>query len=183
MRPLKIIFVIFLLASFIAFSSSVAQATPSTQALYWEYDLGGGLWKYDYTLYNTSDPVADAGYDLFDFFLNFPLVALSNILSPPDWDAVSDSSSFIDWFSLLLGEPPLGADIAPGSSLDDFSFTSNTQLASLSFDVLLTNPIDPENPVLYSGNTTPIPEPATIILLSSGLAGLGYLKRRRFFNS
>lgn len=174
----KILFLSIIFAMF--FTSGIVHAIPLSQALYWEYDLGGSQWRYDYILYNTSDPIVDAGYDIYWFTLNFdPAVNLSNILSPPDWDVISDSSSFIDWMSLIPGEPPTGVDIAPGSSLNNFSFISDTQLASLSFDVYLTNPDPFGDPVLYSGETAPIPEPGTLLLVASGLAGIGYFGRKR----
>lgn len=165
------------MAAILCLASGIASAIPSAEALYGEHNLGGGLWKYDYTLYNTSGPIADAGYDIYWFTLNFdPPVTLSDILFPLDWDFISDNSSFIDWNSLLPGEPPIGADIPPGNLLDDFSFTSNTQLASLDFDVYLTNPVG--DPVLYSGKTAPIPEPSTLILLGSVLGGMALLRKR-----
>jgi len=154
-------------------------ASPSAQAIYSE-SFSGGLWKYDYILYNTSDPIADAEYNLSDFALYIDgSVMLSTIVSPNDWDFNSDLSSFISWMSLSLG-----ADIAPGTSLSGFSFESDTQLFSSLFDVYLTDPKDLGNPFLYNSSTLitpPIPEPATLLLIGSGLAGLGYLRGRRFF--
>jgi hypothetical protein len=163
-----------------------AWAAPSSTALYSESNLGGGLWKYEYTLLNTSDPLANTGYDIYDFFLKFDSpVILTNIGSPAAWDLISDASSFIDWFSTMPGEPPVGADISPSGSLTAFSFEASTRLASLPFDVLFTNPADPANPLSVSGRTTTtaIPEPATLFLLVNGLIGLGYLKRRRITNN
>lgn len=189
MRPvlLKTLLILFFMAGILGFTGGTGWAIPSSQSLYQEYDLGGGLWRYDYTLYNTSDPVENTGYNLYDFFLYFDsTVTLSVILSPADWDFNSNESppasgnyhDFIDWFSTLPGEPPTGADIAPGGFLGGFSLTSDTRLASLSYDVFLTNPDPTLDPVLYSGNTASVPEPSTVLLIGSGLIGLAGLRRR-----
>lgn len=183
MKALKTICISIFMALVLSFFSNTAWATTSAQALYLESDLGGGLWKYDYILYNTSDP----GYDIYDFTLYFdPAVTITNILLPSDWGFISNEAppasgryhNFIDWMSLLPGEPIAGADIAPGTSLNGFSFTSDVRLASLSFDVYLTDPNPPYDPNLYSGNTASVPEPSTILLLGSGLAGLVGLRKR-----
>jgi hypothetical protein len=183
MKPLmslKIFSIFFLAAVFFGFSNGISWATPSSQALFTEFDLGGGLWRYDYTVYNTSDPLSYAGYDIFDFTLYLaPTVTFTNILSPPDWFSFSGSGdpsiplpSFIEWIL------DFGAEITPGGSLSGFSFQVSYQSGDLPFDVYLTNPIG--DPVLYSGNTAPIPEPGSLLLLSSGLVGLGYFRGRKF---
>lgn len=157
-----------------------AWAVHSSSVLYSESNLGGGLWEYDYTIMNDSDPFTDAGYNVYDLFLSFgtPLI-LTNILSPPGWDQISDASSFIDWFSTNPGEPPSGTDIPPATSLSGFSFVSNTRLASLPFDVLLSNPDDPMNSVPISGTTTStVPLPSTIYLLTAGIIGIVSLRKR-----
>ena len=83
MKLLGTLYIILIGALFIVFSGGIVSATPSSNALFWESDLGGGLWKYDYTLYNTSNSITDEGYDLYDFALYFdPTVTLSNVLFP-----------------------------------------------------------------------------------------------------
>jgi hypothetical protein len=165
------------------FLTPKAQAIPSVLATYEEINLGGGLWEYDYTLTNTSDPVADAGFNVYDFTLNFnPSATLTSMTGPSNWDIFSDSSSFIYWFSLIPGARPIGSDIAPGAALSGFNFTSDARLASLTFDVTITNPSNPEYPVVISDvsspETTAVPEPATVLLLGSGLVSLGFIKRK-----
>ena len=164
-------------------SGGVVWATPSSQALYSWTDLGGGQWRYDFTLYNTSDPISEAGYDLYDFYLSFdPMVTVAkvpDIGSPPDWDFFSDYSSFIQWTSSLPGEPPTGSDIPPGGSLGGFTFISDRLLSPPYFDTYITNPITPWDPVSFSGYATPllVPEPCTLLLICSGLIGLVGFRR------
>lgn len=150
-------------------------AIPSADLLYNETDLGGGWWQYDYTVYNTSDPVGDAGFDLYDVFISFDSSATYVPLSlPGGWDGF-DGMGFAEWFSLNPGAPPVGTDIDPGGFLGGFSFQIDYEAGNLSFDVYLTNPLDPINPVLYSETTAPatlpapVPEPETIALLGIGL--------------
>ena len=50
------------------FLSGAAYAIPSAEFTYIETDIGGGIWQYDYTLFNTSDPIGDAGFDLYEVF-------------------------------------------------------------------------------------------------------------------
>lgn len=181
MRPLKIIYVILVLASFITFSSNIAQATPSAQPLYYEFDLGGGLWRYDYTLYNTSDPIADAGFDLFDFFLTFdPTRSLTMITLPTGWEIIA-GAGLADIFSANPGPSPIGTDIAPGESLSGFSFAFNYRAGDLPFETLFVNPLG--DPASYAGTTAPVPEPSTLLLLGSGVGAITYLRGKKVFKS
>jgi hypothetical protein len=68
---------------------------------------------------------------------------------------------------LTLGTSPLLASITPGDLTEGFP------LATGGFaDV-----------VFVDGSVSPVPEPATIMLLASGLAGLGVFGRKKFRNS
>jgi hypothetical protein len=116
-------FVFFLVMAFPLLLSPKVYAIPSAMANYVGVDLGGGFWEYDYTSTNTSNPLANAGCDVYDFspFID-PGFILSDITNPANWDQFSDSSSFITWFSLIPGEPPSGSDIVPGTFLSGFNF-------------------------------------------------------------
>jgi hypothetical protein len=180
MKAFNMIFVAILVAAhFFLLTAGNSWAITSSEALFAEVDIGGGLWRYHYTLYNTSDPVTDVGYDVYDFFLKIdPTATITDVVSPAGWDQINDSSSFIEWFSTLPGEPPTGSDIVPGASLGGFDFSSDTRLSSLYFESIITNPIDPSTPVVSAGNTSSVPEPSIVLLLTVGAFVLVSFKRK-----
>lgn len=79
LKTLPFLFVVVFLCSYAGSSSAV----PSANFLYTETSLGGGLWQYDYTLFNTSDPILDAGFDVFDVTIDFNPAAAFTLLSLP----------------------------------------------------------------------------------------------------
>ncbi|MBI4686970.1 MAG: PEP-CTERM sorting domain-containing protein [Nitrospirae bacterium] len=126
---------------------------------------------------------ADAGADLYDVTLYFNPLASFNVVSlPSGWDWTS-GAGFIDVFSINPGEPPIGTDIAPNSSLSGFGVEFDYRAGMLLFDASLVNPSDPDNPTIVNGETLPlnqsVPEPSTIVLLGSALAGLVMAARER----
>jgi hypothetical protein len=178
MKSLKLLYISIFMLMLFGFLSGVSWAIPSADFLYTETNLGGGMWQYDYTLFNISDQVADAGFDLYDVFFTFNTSAAFAVASvPTGWDWL-DGAGFADMYSLNPGAPPAGTDIAPGSSLSDFRFLFDYQAGVLPFDVTFANPVDPDNPAVFNGTSVPIPEPSTLLLIGSGITGVALLRKR-----
>lgn len=171
------------MAAILGMTGGTAQAVPSSNVTYTETASGGGWWQYDAVFHNTGDPVADTGYDLYDVLISFDPLATFNWLSyAGGWDG-QDGFGFAEAYSLNIGAPPAGTDIAPGESLGGFSFEIDTPLASLPFCSFLENPFDQGNPVPYCGTAYPtgantVPEPGTWFLMGTGLVGLAAFRKR-----
>jgi hypothetical protein len=161
--------------------SASASAAPIADITFSETSLGGGQWQYDYTLSNLSDPILDAGFDLYEFDFNFSPTAAFTVLSLPfGWDKI-DGPGFVQFFSQNPGEPPLGTDVAPAGSLSGFSIVFDYQPGNLAFASYLADPTDPAIPVVYQGTTTAsaVPEPGTFALLASALAAVFCMKKKK----
>jgi hypothetical protein len=155
-----------------------ASATPVAGLEYLLTDAGGGLFRYDFTLRNQGDPLADAGYDAYDLGLFFsPTATLVSSALPVGWDLIA-GIDFVDAFSLLPGASPFGSDIAAGA-LANFSFVFDNQLSNLAFQVLFSNPLDPINPVTFNGVATAVPEPMSLLLIGTGLGSIVVARRIR----
>jgi hypothetical protein len=164
---------------------TVILATPMADIRYVETGLGGGIWQYEYTVFNKSDPMNDPGVNLYDIAfpsrvgnnLNFSILS---VIVPTGWEFIGDIN-FVDMWSLTPGSPPDGTDVAPGGSLEGFVLKFDEQVGDLLFDVTFANPEDSGNPFVESVTAAPapVPEPATILLMMSGLAGIGAIRRRR----
>lgn len=164
---------------------SLAHALPIAEFRYVETNLNNGTWQYDYTLYNLADPVSDVGYNLWDAMIYFDSTAAYNgISSPAGWDNSNVGAGFTQITSTVPGIPADGGfDLAPGELLAGLSFTLDYRAANLAFDAYFSNPNDPNGFSLqYTGTTspesTPVPEPSTILLLGAGLGGLVFYRKR-----
>ena len=162
---------------------------------YLESDLGLGVWQYDFTISNTSCPGDEWGKNIFDVFLDFGVLSgvtsLTNVSLPEGWAYFadpgngSDLSGFIETYSLNFGLPPIGTDIAPGTALGGFVFQFDEKLGAIHFEALLGK-FDYDGQLIgeisvANGTVTPVPLPATILLLASGLTGLAVFGRKKYY--
>jgi len=136
-------------------------------------DLGNGLFSYQYSVANTSP---------FDFsaisILNLPAVgnAVQNLLAPASFNAFFDPG--LGELDFLEDTQSFGA----GSTVSGFSFISPFAPGLTIFTALRLdenfNPVVVQGTVLAPQNAA-IPEPATMVLLATGLAGIAAKVRRR----
>lgn len=158
----------------------LAGAIPLVDIRYVETDAGGGAFRYEYTLFNRSSPVTEAGMNLFDVLLSFePLQEGSVLALPAGWDSIS-GAGFIELFSVEIGEPPEGSDIPPGGFLSGFVLEFNYRAGPLAFDALLTNPQDSSVPIQAPGTTAAVPEPSSALLMLLVIVSFGTRFHRPF---
>lgn len=155
---------------------ATAYATPGASLLYYETDLGGGTWQYDYTFYNTSD-AGESLYSVYFYFTQdteFTGTSLGTGWDGNVWDGTGWTTNFTDTYSTGTGY-----DIAAGRSLSGFAFTVDYQAGDISYDAYLSTTNGNEQ---ISGTTALVPEPVSSILFVTGgtlLAGRRYLRRNK----
>jgi PEP-CTERM motif len=155
----------------------------------------GGEFDYTITLTNSSSSTDPIGTFWFawvpghDFMPDNP----TNILAPAGWNEQITHGASPDGYAIQYVASSTAFDLAPGSSLSGFGFTSPDSPAILSADTTLI----PDTPILTSFvyNGAPfsavsdsfvvqlsVPEPSTLTLGLFGLLGAcayARLKRRR----
>lgn len=102
------------------------------------------------------------------------------------WDFASDLNSFATYTDLPSRQPGLGiVDTAVVGSVWTLSsrwFEGGATFSSLGLNVgtyTVTDSVSGETMVIQIGDLAPVPLPAPIMLLLTGLIGLAYLGRRR----
>lgn len=175
-KPIYLLF-----ASLLSFSFSVSAATINADLT----NISGNTYQAEYTVENDS---LASTIDEFTIWFDLGLYEnISTVSTPADWDPLviqPDASIPDDGFYDVLA---LSSGITNGDSLGGFivSFDWLGGNASMSqfFEI-----IDPSTfNVLASGNTivaaNNVPEPFSITLLASGLAGMAFSRKRRFTRS
>jgi hypothetical protein len=160
---------------------AAADPIPLAELRYVETLLDDGAFQYDYTLFNLTDSSnpENAGVDAYDFLIAHEFATFTIVSLPVGWDGIAGFQS-ARAFSIFPGPPPAGGDVAPGTSLAGFRFTTDSRVGDLQFEVTLTNPFDADAPFVVRGTSSPlvtVPEPATLWLVGAGVIG-GLVFRR-----
>ncbi len=163
MKQGNILLTILLVSAGMLSLSIPAFASAGAALLYEETDLGGGMWQYDYTFYNTST----AGESLYSVYFYFPMMAtITGSPLPEGWDGIVwTGTNDSDWLDAFSNEPSY--DIAAGTYLSGFSFTIDYRAGNINYDTYY-NDLS-----VVSGTTAIIPEPISYILFLSGGIVLG----------
>lgn len=165
-----------LLLSLLSFS--VSAATINTELI----NISGNTWQAEYTVENN---LLVSTIDEFTIWFDLGLYEnISTVSTPVDWDPIiiqPDASipddGFYDVLALVTG-------IASGDSLGgfrvSFDWLGGNNPTSQFFEIIEPSTFG----VLEAGqttiSTTAIPEPLSIILLASGLAGIAFSRRGGF---
>lgn len=146
---------------------------------YTETDLGGGLWQYDFTVENMSS-MDDSHPYLWKVDLDFENSAYVTLLNnPASWSVgtftgyLPDTTDYVEMYS-----DASAFDVLPGSLLTGLSFTADFRLGVIDYVAWFSDHGAIEDWTSIEGTASPVPVPAAVWLLGSGLIGLAGLRRK-----
>jgi hypothetical protein len=161
-----------------------AQATPVTWTVDAQFEDGAfltGTFMYDEDLniYTNSDLVTTTGsIEGRTYTLASTTLGTATVLSlpsdgntPPDFSDWADRNIMVLEFNSALTNEGGVISIVSGSSPFDSSFEGPMGVGSF--------PSIPEIRLVASGTVSAVPIPAAVWLFGSGLAGLGWMRRRK----
>jgi hypothetical protein len=149
-------------------------------------DVGGGLFQYSLLVKNTeaSEPLSGLtvlkGHSVFDLDDTSAIGGPQNVGGNPaaDWSFLPPVPSFVDELNYFSLHPD--ADVPIDGSLAGFFFLSMTHPSTISGDDFAVEGIGAISASQIDlGTAQPIPEPSTLLLLCSGLAGSIAFNRTR----
>jgi hypothetical protein len=157
-------------------NTGMTHAAPDAGISYIETDLGGGLWQYDYTLYNLSTNneylySVDLLFDQTSTVTGEPL--------PSGWSsAVWEGQNQTDY--IMTFSTGLGYDIAAGNSLSGFNFTVDYQAGDTSYNAYFDDHAGgfTSTSGTTSGIGAMVPEPLSAVLFVVG--GMAFGIRRLY---
>ncbi len=157
-------------------ASSSALALPLVR--YSVNDLGGGLFKYNLIVDNQGGSEALSGLNVLKGNSVFGLTSGSVINAPVDWLYFAPLPPLIDDLDYFSLDP--GADVPIDGVLGGFSFRSTRNPDTLAGDDFAVEGIGGDSASQIDlGVAILVPEPATALLLGSGLLGLALGRGRR----